>query len=150
MILSPTEIYRDRQIFLIGSTGFLGKVTLSMLLHRFPNVLAWINGHSHRNRITPHQASDPCKSFWEINSASHVDAPQLARVIEVARNGDGTVSVFTTMIDSDSPLEAGYDDLSLPGLASLYRELSYNDPAYRDRRGSSRDRNTELILADPL
>jgi long-chain acyl-CoA synthetase len=38
MKLSPTEIYRDRKIFLIGSTGFLGKVTLSMLLHRFPSV----------------------------------------------------------------------------------------------------------------
>jgi long-chain acyl-CoA synthetase len=38
MKLSPTEIYKNRKIFLIGSTGFLGKVTLSMLLHRFPNV----------------------------------------------------------------------------------------------------------------
>src|SRR5678809_429125 len=36
--LSPTEIFQGRNIFLIGSTGFLGKVTLSMLLHRFPNV----------------------------------------------------------------------------------------------------------------
>src|SRR6266478_1143795 len=36
--LSPTEIYKDRRIFLIGSTGFLGKVTLSMLLQRFPNI----------------------------------------------------------------------------------------------------------------
>ena len=36
--LSPTELYRDRRIFLIGGTGFLGKVTLSMLLHRFPNI----------------------------------------------------------------------------------------------------------------
>ncbi|HVQ38931.1 MAG TPA: SDR family oxidoreductase, partial [Pyrinomonadaceae bacterium] len=36
--LSPTEIYNDRNVFLIGSTGFLGKVTLSMLLHSFPNV----------------------------------------------------------------------------------------------------------------
>src|SRR5712672_2285763 len=36
--LSPTDIYKDRRIFLIGSTGFLGKVTLSMLLHSFPNV----------------------------------------------------------------------------------------------------------------
>jgi len=36
--LSPTEIYKDRRIFLIGGTGFLGKVTLSMLLHRFPNI----------------------------------------------------------------------------------------------------------------
>src|SRR5712692_779040 len=36
--LSPTEIYKDRKVFLIGATGFLGKVTLSMLLHRFPNI----------------------------------------------------------------------------------------------------------------
>lgn len=36
--LSPTEIYQGRRIFLIGGTGFLGKVTLSMLLHRFPNI----------------------------------------------------------------------------------------------------------------
>ena len=36
--LSPTEILRDRRLLIIGSTGFLGKVTLSMLLHRFPNV----------------------------------------------------------------------------------------------------------------
>src|SRR6266850_524462 len=38
MKLSPTEIYNGRNIFLIGGTGFLGKVTLSMLLHSFPNV----------------------------------------------------------------------------------------------------------------
>jgi hypothetical protein len=120
------------------------------LLHRFPNVLAWINGHSHRNRITPHRASDPRQSFWEINSVSHIDAPQQARMIEVASNGDGTISLFTTMVDADSPLDAGHDDLSLPGLASLYRELGYNDPAYRDRNGSGGDRNTELMLVDPL
>ena len=36
--LSPTEIFNGRKIFLIGGTGFLGKVTLSMLLHRFPSV----------------------------------------------------------------------------------------------------------------
>ncbi|HYR78209.1 MAG TPA: AMP-binding protein [Pyrinomonadaceae bacterium] len=36
--LSPTEIYQGRRIFLIGGTGFVGKVTLSMLLHRFPNI----------------------------------------------------------------------------------------------------------------
>src|SRR5688500_17242727 len=35
---SPTEIHRHRSLFLIGGTGFLGKVTLSMLLHRFPNI----------------------------------------------------------------------------------------------------------------
>jgi long-chain acyl-CoA synthetase len=38
MKLSPTEVFKDRNIFIIGATGFLGKVTLSMLLHRFPGV----------------------------------------------------------------------------------------------------------------
>ena len=38
MKLSPTDIYNGRSLFVIGSTGFLGKVTLSMLLNRFPNV----------------------------------------------------------------------------------------------------------------
>lgn len=38
MNLSPTEIFNGRKLFLIGSTGFLGKVTLSMLLHSFPNI----------------------------------------------------------------------------------------------------------------
>ncbi|MEP6818445.1 MAG: AMP-binding protein [bacterium] len=38
MNLSPTEIFNERKLFLIGSTGFLGKVTLSMLLHSFPNI----------------------------------------------------------------------------------------------------------------
>src|SRR5260370_36038501 len=36
--LSPTEIYQGRRIFLIGGTGLVGKVTLSMLLHRFPSI----------------------------------------------------------------------------------------------------------------
>src|SRR5260370_31769574 len=36
--LSAPEICNGRRVFLIGSTGFLGKVTLSMLLHRFPNI----------------------------------------------------------------------------------------------------------------
>src|SRR5207247_1234323 len=36
--LSPTEIFNGRKIFLIGGTGFLGKVTLSILLHRFPKI----------------------------------------------------------------------------------------------------------------
>lgn len=38
MKLSPTEIFRGKKIFFIGGTGFVGKVTLSMLLHNFPDV----------------------------------------------------------------------------------------------------------------
>ena len=38
MKLSPTEIFRGKTIFFIGGTGFVGKVTLSMLLHNFPDI----------------------------------------------------------------------------------------------------------------
>ncbi|MCY7348926.1 MAG: AMP-binding protein [Pyrinomonadaceae bacterium] len=38
MKLSPTEIFKDKKIFFIGGTGFVGKVTLSMLLNNFPDV----------------------------------------------------------------------------------------------------------------
>src|SRR5215204_1750078 len=38
MKLSPTEIFKGKKIFFIGGTGFVGKVTLSMLLNNFPDV----------------------------------------------------------------------------------------------------------------
>lgn len=37
-ILSVRDIYRGRNVFVLGSTGFLGKVLLSMLLRNFPDV----------------------------------------------------------------------------------------------------------------
>ncbi len=120
------------------------------LLHEHPNVVAWLNGHTHRNGITAQQHSDPRRSFWEINSASHIDAPQQARVVELVNNEDGTISLFTTMINADGPAAVPHDDLSSAGLASLYRELAYNDPGYQNRNGEQQDRNAELVLIDPL
>ena len=38
MKLSPTEIFNGKKILFIGGTGFVGKVTLSMLLYNFPNI----------------------------------------------------------------------------------------------------------------
>src|SRR5215470_14912195 len=35
---SPSEIYRGRNVFILGSTGFVGKVLLAMLLDRFPDL----------------------------------------------------------------------------------------------------------------
>ncbi|HKP69979.1 MAG TPA: AMP-binding protein [Pyrinomonadaceae bacterium] len=38
MKLSPIEIFKGKKIFFIGGTGFVGKVTLSMLLNNFPDI----------------------------------------------------------------------------------------------------------------
>jgi metallophosphoesterase (TIGR03767 family) len=116
------------------------------LLGKHANVLAWVNGHIHRNDITPHKGSSG-RSFWEISTASHVDYPQLARVIEIADNKDGTLSLFTTLVESAAPHRTDFSDLTQTGLAALYRELSYNAPgANLTLGGDPNDRNTELVL----
>ncbi|MFI7586732.1 TIGR03767 family metallophosphoesterase [Spongisporangium articulatum] len=120
---------------------------LVALLNRFPNVLAWVNGHTHVNAVTPHPGPTPEQGFWEVNTASHVDFPQLGRVIEVADNRDGTVSLLATLFEADSPYAADHADFSPAGLAALYRELSFNDLHYEaDRVGTPADRNVELLV----
>lgn len=118
-----------------------GGAEVLALLTSHSNVLAWINGHTHRNRITPHGA------MWEINTASHVDFPQLARVIEITDNHDGTLSIITTLVESAAPHRTDFGDLSQTGLAALYRELGFNQPGRATvLAGDAPDRNAELLL----
>ncbi|MFJ6655785.1 TIGR03767 family metallophosphoesterase [Streptomyces sp. NPDC091377] len=116
------------------------------LLGRHRNVVAWVNGHIHRNAVTAHRGRGG-SAFWEISTASHVDFPHHARIIELTDNRDGTLSVFTTLVESAAPRRTDYTDLSQTGLAALYRELSFNAPGARtDLGGTARDRNTELLV----
>ncbi len=128
----------------------LGAELVSYLLTQ-PQVIAWVNGHTHRNEIIEHSRGDGTGGFWEINTASHIDFPQQARVIEIADNGDSSWSIFTTILDHAAP--AQFDgDLSNPvSLASLSRELSVNDPQAKidDQRGTPADRNVELVVQAP-
>lgn len=124
---------------------------LVALLQRYPNVVAWVNGHTHQNQILAHGHAVPERAFWEINTASHIDFPQHARIIEIADNGDGTLSLFTTLVESAARYETDFGDTSNAGLAALYRELSFNDPnaTPAKRLGAPGDHNTELLLAKP-
>ncbi|OIJ69412.1 TIGR03767 family metallophosphoesterase [Streptomyces mangrovisoli] len=116
------------------------------LLGSHANVVAWVNGHIHRNDITAHAKSGG-RSFWEISTASHIDYPHLARVIELVDNKDGTLSVFTTLVEAAAPHRTDFSDLSQTGLAALYRELAFNAPgAHTTLGGDPKDRNTELVL----
>lgn len=200
-------------------------------MHRYPNIIAWVNGHMHRNRILPlkvkcpenycrlekdyytsssssssdtcttsspssdtctSSSSDSCTSsssssntctssesyerhgcrydgytgFWEITTASHIDYPQQARIIEVANNNNGTLSIYGTIIDHLSPpavkrshggccgnvCERKCNKYSLTDMASISRELSANDVFVNPlpRVGKPKDRNVELIINNPL
>ena len=70
---------------------------------------------------------------------------------------DGTVSIFTTIIDHSAPASHPAQPKTPLALASLSRELAVNDPqrpvetATTDgRRGTLADRNVELLVRKPF
>ncbi len=89
--------------------------------------------------------------FWEITTASHIDWPQQVRAIEIADNGDGTLSIFGTMVDSAAPAAWNGSLGTTLQLAALSRELAANDPQVtaEAHRGEATDRNVELLLPVP-
>lgn len=121
-------------------------------LLQYPNMIAWMNGHTHLNRITAHIAPNGTGGFWEISCSSCVDYGQQGRVTEIVDNRDGTLSIFTTVLDHEGPAQTNAKDLSAKGLASISRELAANDPYWPTDSllGSIQDRNCELILPAPF
>jgi metallophosphoesterase (TIGR03767 family) len=125
---------------------------LVSVLHRYPNIVAWVNGHHHVNQIEP--IPDPTgrtQGFWDINTCSHVDWPSMARIIELVDNNDGTLSLFCTMIEHAAPAETDPNDLSVLGLAAISRELAANDfqSDLAWRLGRAIDLNVELVIPAP-
>ena len=107
----------------------LGPAVRDLLL-RFPNVVLWVNGHTHRNTVTPYARKKHAKvpgGFWEVNTAAHVDWPQQARTVELVDNRNGTLSIFGTIVDHVAPTSYGKHPKSPLELASLSRELGAND-----------------------
>ena len=122
------------------------------LLHGFPNVVLWVNGHSHVNRVTPHPRPGGGGGFWEVLTAAHVDWPQQSRVVELVDNRDGTLSIFGTLLEHAAPARpAGVGPGRILDLASWSREVSFNDPqANLAAIGAPGDRNVELLLPAPF
>jgi hypothetical protein len=92
-----------------------------------------------------------------VNTASHVDWPQQARVVEIVDNGDGTLSIFATIVDHAAPETWPASPTTPLALAALSRELGSNDwqrdaetPTVDGKRGARSDRNVELLVRAPF
>ena len=122
------------------------------VVQRFPNVIAWVNGHTHQNIVEPRHHPSGQGGFWDINTAAHVDWNSQSRLIEIVDNGNGTLSIFGTMVDHAAPVTPGGDDPVLR-LAAIARELTANDYQYgfaSKGPGGPLDRNVELLIAAPF
>jgi metallophosphoesterase (TIGR03767 family) len=136
-----------------GSDRIGGDQVTSLLL-RYPNAIAWVNGHTHQNQVISHAragGSAISGGFWEINTASHIDWPEQSRIIEIVDNLDGTVSIFAAMIDHSGPVTLVGSPATTTALAGLSRQLAANDwnafgQSVDAMRGSIEDRNVQLLV----
>ena len=86
-----------------GGDPLLGAAEFTALLHRFRNVVLWLNGHTHTNAIRPRRdPADPARGFWEVTTCAIVDWPCQVRLVEILDAGDG-LSIVCTMVDHDTP-----------------------------------------------
>lgn len=80
---------------LLTAAGYMTGPKLVETLTEYPNVIAWIGGHVHRNHIQPMvRAGAPSPGFWNIETSSIIDMPQESRIIEVWVTADGAKGFF--------------------------------------------------------
>ena len=73
-------------------------------LKTYPNLILWIAGHRHLNKVTAFKSTDPEhpeNSFWEVETKSLREFPQQFRTFDIVRNSDNTISIFATNVDPD-------------------------------------------------
>jgi metallophosphoesterase (TIGR03767 family) len=136
-----------------GGRAPLNRSAILELVGRFPNVIAWMNGHRHHHRVTPHEAKYESGGFWEITTASLIDYPQQSRIVELMDNGDGTLSIVATLVDHSSPESVLYEGSHTAGsLAALSLELASNRPGldHGAVMGRAEDQNVDLVLRKPF
>ena len=131
---------------------------MATLLSAHPNVVAYVTGHTHENKVLPCASATGCPAggnWWEINTSAEVDWPQQSRLLEIMDNDDGTLSIFGTLLDHSAPHDlpaptTNANGFTAANLASLSRAFSFNDPQGSvGAVGQPEDRNVELLVDDP-
>jgi metallophosphoesterase (TIGR03767 family) len=132
---------------------------LRALFDSHPNVIAYVAGHTHENKVLACGSEDGCPAganWWEINTSAIADWPEQSRLIELMDNGDGTLSIFGTLTNTAAPVAVPASGMPASGfgsdeLASISRAVTMNDPQLGDgtAEGAAKDQNVELLVDDP-
>jgi hypothetical protein len=83
-----------------GTVG--GRASVRGLLQRYPNVVLYLAGDNHQHTATPYFRRDRRAGFWQITTSAS-GASRCSRLIDLMRNGDGTLSIFSTLLDHSAP-----------------------------------------------
>lgn len=135
------------------------------LLTSYPNVFLHLVGHSHENRINavcpdgslikgeealgglvcdpPADGRTAAHGYWEVMAASTRDFPNQFRISEVVDNGDGTGSIYSTVVDC----LGGAGSLHELGLFLALADHQLDGKEMGGAMGSAVERNVELRFA---
>ena len=114
------------------------------LLQNYEDVLCVIAGHTHKNKILKHKAEGEGKfSFVEVVTCGLLDFPEQSRLFEFVYNDNGTVSLFTTMLNHAST--EGSLSYNARRLSLAFTQLEKGGYG-GDGSGTKKDRNTEIVL----
>lgn len=173
----PDLSFAEYGTFSAGAPLGISAAALDAELASHPNVVAWIAGHTHRHRIRAFKVTDgtgsngavsapvackgpgACAGFWQIETASLIDFPQEARLLEIHERG-GTGVIRSTVLQHDferSQRLAERDDrcqFYLTDPAMVEQAITDADISALCRQGGTRDgepadRNVELFFRIP-
>ncbi len=135
---------------------------LRALLTEYPNVVMHLVGHSHENRVNavcpdgslvtgpealdevacapPPADRSAAHGYWEVMAASIRDYPNQFRITELVDNGDGTGSIYSTVVDCQGGAGSLYELGAFLALANA----QFNGREMAQDQGSVADRNVEL------
>ena len=135
-----------------GTRG--GHSSIRALLLRYPNVVLYLAGDNHQNTMTPYFRRDRRAGFWQITTAGYIDNPQESRLIDLMRNNDGTLSIFSTLLDHAAPVShppsgTRANAITNAELASISRYFAARTKGLRRPAVDRNQRPDELLLRDP-
>lgn len=173
----PDLSFAEYGTFSRGAPLGTSAAALDAELASWPNVVAWIAGHTHRHRIRAFKVDGgtgsngaitapvackgpgPCTGFWQIETASLIDFPQEARLLEFYERGDTGV-IRSAVLQHDferSKRLAERDDrcqFYLTDPETVEQAITDADISALCRQGGTRDgeprdRNVELLFRLP-
>ncbi len=155
-----------RKYFIEPEETLSGK-ELRELLASYPNVFMHLVGHSHENRVNavcpdgtliegpdalqgdrcpdPPDGRTAANGYWEVMAASTRDYPNEFRITEIVDHGDGTGTIYSTVVDP----QGGEGSLSYLGRFLALAGQQLEGTPYSEGLGCAADRNVALRVAWP-
>lgn len=142
----------------VGASERFGAAALIEVLESDPEVLVWLAGHDHRNKVHWIGKSG---NLLHIETCSLIDWPQQGRFIEIFKDSAGDYTLTSLMFDHDSPasvlaekqLSADANLAQAKTIGSISRELAGNHWQRRNLRdsvhnmeGTGSDRNFSVKI----